>query len=126
MPEFTILMPCLNEAETLAVCINKALRSMAEQHIDGEILIADNGSTDHSVEIAKALGACVIAVAEKGYGSALRMGIREAKGKYVIMGDADDSYDFSKLELFVQKLREGNDFVMGNRFNRGIKKGAMP
>jgi glycosyltransferase involved in cell wall biosynthesis len=124
--ELTILMPCLNEAETLAICIKKAKRSLETNQIDGEVCIADNGSTDGSQQIATSCGARVIHVDEKGYGSALRGGIAAAKGKYVIMGDADDSYDFSNLMPFVEKLREGADLVMGNRFKGGIAEGAMP
>lgn len=126
MTEFTILMPCLNEAETLAACIRKARKSLDENGISGEILIADNGSNDGSVDIAIKEGARVAVAEQKGYGAALITGIREAKGKYVIMGDADDSYDFSKLMPFVEKLREGYDLVMGNRFAGKISQGAMP
>src|SRR5690349_10333645 len=124
--EFSIVMPCLNEAETLAICIEKAKQSLAEIGITGEIIIADNGSTDGSQEIATASGAFVVPVAEKGYGSALMAGITAARGEYVIMGDADDSYDFSNLLPFISKLRGGQDLVMGNRFAGGIKPGAMP
>ena len=124
--ELTVLMPCLNEAETLAICIKKAQGYMASRGITGEVLIADNGSTDGSRAIAEGLGARVVAVAEKGYGSALLGGIEAAKGRYVIQGDADDSYDFSDLDNFVEKLREGYTLVMGNRFKGGIKPGAMP
>jgi glycosyltransferase involved in cell wall biosynthesis len=124
--ELSILMPCLNEAETLATCIQKAKDYLAENNIYGEIIIADNGSTDGSQEIAKSMGARVIHVREKGYGSALRGGILSATGEYIIMGDADDSYDFSNLNAFIYKLRQGYDLVMGNRFKGGIKPGAMP
>jgi len=124
--ELTILMPCLNEAETLAVCIAKAQRFLQTQQLDGEVLIADNGSTDGSQQIAQAAGARVCAVPEKGYGSALLGGIRAARGRYVIMGDADDSYDFSALGAFLDTLRDGAQLVMGNRFQGGIKPGAMP
>lgn len=124
--ELTILMPCLNEAETLEVCIQKAAKFLEESGVSGEILIADNGSTDGSQEIAVRNGARVVNVPEKGYGAALIGGCNAAKGKYVIMGDADDSYDFLNLMPFVEKLREGNDLVMGNRFKGGIEKGAMP
>lgn len=124
--ELTILMPCLNEALTLEKCITKANRYLAESGIKGEVLIADNGSTDGSQEIAKKLGARVIDVPIRGYGAALGHGIRAAYGKYVIMGDSDDSYNFYKLQGFVDKLREGHDLVMGNRFKGGISKGAMP
>ncbi len=124
--ELTVLMPCLNEAETIATCIKKAKGHIDRHNIDGEVLIADNGSTDGSQEIAASLGARVISVAAKGYGSALLGGIAAARGKYVIMADADDSYDFSALDPFVEKLREGYDLVMGNRFMGGIKPGAMP
>jgi len=124
--ELTILMPCLNEAETLAVCIAKAQRFLQTQQLDGEVLIADNGSTDGSQQIAQASGARVCAVPEKGYGSALLGGIRAARGRYVIMGDADDSYDFSALGAFLDALRDGAQLVMGNRFQGGIKPGAMP
>ena len=124
--ELTILMPCLNEAETLATCIKKARHFLDTEKIDGEVLIADNGSTDGSQDIAEAAGARVVSVAEKGYGSALRGGSAAAFGKYVIMGDSDDSYDFLHLMPFVEKLREGYDLVMGNRFKGGIEKGAMP
>lgn len=124
--ELTILMPCLNESETLARCIRKARNFLMENKIEGEVLIADNGSTDQSVEIAQNEGARVVHVKEKGYGNALIAGIHASKGKFVIMGDADDSYDFSSLEPFITKLREGNDLVMGNRFAGGIAKGAMP
>jgi len=124
--ELTILMPCLNEEETLGICIKKAKEAIEKHNLLAEILIADNGSTDLSVEIATDLGARVINVAEKGYGSALIAGIQQAQGKYIIMGDADDSYDFGDIMRFVSKLREGNDLVMGNRFKGGIEKGAMP
>lgn len=124
--ELTILMPCLNEAETLKTCIDKAQSYLTTENIEGEVLIADNGSTDGSLEIAKDAGARIVNVPVKGYGAALIHGIEEAKGKYVIMGDSDDSYDFSRLQLFVQELRKGSELVMGNRFRGGIKKGAMP
>ena len=118
--ELTILMPCLNEAETLEKCITKAHYFLSKNNIIGEILISDNGSTDGSQDIAERLGAKVIHIKDKGYGAALIGGIKEASGEYVIMGDSDDSYDFSKLELFVLKLREGFDLVMGNRFLGGL------
>jgi len=122
----SVVMPCLNEAETLAICIKKAQGFFVQSGIVGEIIIADNGSTDGSQEIAKSLQAHVVVIPEKGYGAALRGGITAARGKYIIMGDADDSYDFSDLSVFVTKLKEGNDLVMGNRFKGGIAEGAMP
>jgi glycosyltransferase involved in cell wall biosynthesis len=124
--ELTILMPCLNEAETLAICIRKAKKFLSENNIDGEVLISDNVSTDGSQDIAKAEGARVVSTDIKGYGSALINGTKNAYGKYVIMGDADDSYDFLHLMPFVEKLREGYDLVMGDRFAGGIEEGAMP
>lgn len=124
--ELSIVMPCLNEAETLEVCIRKAQASLEKNGVRGEVIIADNGSTDGSLEIAEKLGARVVNVDVKGYGAALRGGITAARGKFVIMADADDSYDFSSLEPFIEKLREGFDLVMGNRFKGGIKPGAMP
>jgi len=124
--ELTILMPCLNEAETIAICIKKAFSFLKEHNINGEVLIADNGSTDGSKEIALNLNARVIDVLERGYGSALIRGGEEALGKYVIMGDCDDSYDFTNLMPIVERLRAGDDLVMGNRFKGGIAKGAMP
>jgi glycosyltransferase involved in cell wall biosynthesis len=119
-------MPCLNEAETLEVCIVKAQSFLARSGVIGEVLIADNGSTDGSQEIARSLGARVVDIANKGYGSALMGGIEAAAGTYVIMGDADDSYDFENLDHFVERLRAGDDLVMGNRFRGGIEPGAMP
>ena len=124
--ELSILMPCLNEAETLEICIEKAQKSLRELDIAGEVIIADNGSTDCSQDIATRMGARVVPVVVKGYGSALMGGIIAARGVYIIMGDADDSYDFSNLGPFVEKLRGGWDLVMGNRFQGGIKPGAMP
>jgi len=124
--ELTILMPCLNEAETLETCIRKAQTFLEKNNIAGEVLIADNGSTDGSQAIAIKNGARVVNITQKGYGSALIGGNEAALGKYVIMGDADDSYDFLDLMPFVEKLREGYQLVMGNRFRGGIKKGAMP
>jgi glycosyltransferase involved in cell wall biosynthesis len=124
--ELTLLMPCLNEAETLAICIRKAKKFLSENNIDCEVLISDNGSTDGSQDIAKAEGARVVSTDIKGYGSALINGTKNAYGKYVIMGDADDSYDFLHLMPFVEKLREGYDLVMGDRFAGGIEEGAMP
>lgn len=126
MTELTILMPCLNEAETLEICISKAKSYLERTKIDGEVLIADNGSTDGSQDIAKRLGARVVDVPIKGYGAALGTGIANAQGKYIIMGDSDDSYDFSNLDPFVEELRKGADLVMGNRFQGGIEKNAMP
>ena len=127
--ELTVVMPCLNEAETLAVCIQKARLGLARAGVQGEILIADNGSTDGSVAIAEKLGARVVPVQEKGYGSALRGGIEVARGGWIIMGDADDSYDFSRIEGFVEKFRQRYDLVMGCRLPGGggtILPGAMP
>ena len=124
--ELTILMPCLNEAETISSCVTKAKAFLARAGIAGEVLIADNGSSDGSVEMAERDGARVIVVQERGYGAALRAGVAAARGRYVIMGDADDSYDFSGLDPFVAKLRAGYDLVMGNRFAGGIAPGAMP
>lgn len=124
--QLTILMPCLNEAETLAICISKAKSWIETSGIDTEIVIADNGSTDGSQAIAESLGARVVAVPQRGYGSALFHGSLAAKGQWIIMGDSDDSYDFSRLDFFVDKLKEGYDLVMGNRFLGGIAKGAMP
>jgi len=124
--ELTILMPCLNEAETLSVCISKAQGFLARTGINGEVLIADNGSTDGSVELARQAGARVVSISDRGYGAALAGGIAAARGRFVIMGDADDSYDFSSLDAFVAELRDGADLVMGNRFRGGIRPGAMP
>ncbi len=119
-------MPCLNEAKTLPICIGKAKRFLEESGIDGEIIVADNGSSDGSREIAEEMGARVIPVPIKGYGAALSKGIHAANGDFVIMGDSDDSYDFSGLQPFVDELRKGHDLVMGNRFLGGISPGAMP
>jgi glycosyltransferase involved in cell wall biosynthesis len=124
--ELTILMPCLNEAETLGICVDKAQSFLWRTGIKGEVVIADNGSTDGSQEIARARGARVVPAASRGYGAALSAGIRAARGRYVIMGDSDDSYDFANLDAFVEKLREGFDVVMGNRFRGGIAEAAMP
>jgi hypothetical protein len=123
--ELTILMPCLDEAETLATCIRKAKGFLARTGISGEILIADNGSNDGSRQIAEALGARVILVQQKGYGAALMGGMKGARGQYTIMGDADDSYDFASIDQFIDQLRGGADLVIGNRF-KGIQPGAMP
>jgi glycosyltransferase involved in cell wall biosynthesis len=128
-PEVSIIMPCLNEADTLAACIGKARRALNEHNIPGEIIVADNGSTDGSQAIARKLGARLINVTEKGYGNALMGGIAAARGKFIIMGDADDSYDFLETPKFVEKLREGFDIVQGCRLPAGggtVKRGAMP
>ncbi|WP_106402914.1 glycosyltransferase family 2 protein [Actinocorallia populi] len=124
--ELSVVMPCLNEAETVETCVRKAVGFLEEYGIDGEVIVADNGSTDGSQALAEAAGARVVPVALKGYGNALMGGIRAAKGTYVIMGDADDSYDFTSLMPFVEELRTGADLVMGNRFAGGIDPGAMP
>jgi glycosyltransferase involved in cell wall biosynthesis len=119
-------MPCLNESETLRVCITKAEAALRAHSIHGEIIVADNGSTDGSRQIALECGARVVDVREKGYGNALRGGIAASEGKFVLMGDADDSYDFSQIPRFLDELRKGSDLVMGNRFRGGIADGAMP
>jgi glycosyltransferase involved in cell wall biosynthesis len=124
--ELTILMPCLNEAETIETCIRKAQGYLSRSGISGEVVIADNGSTDGSQAMAEALGARVVDVPVKGYGAALGAGIAAARGRYIIMGDSDDSYDFSRLDAFVEHLRGGADLVMGNRFKGGIAPSAMP
>ncbi len=124
--DVTIVMPCLDEAETLAVCIEKAQRAISGARVRGEIVVADNGSTDGSREIASALGARVVHVSARGYGNALKAGIASAHSEFVMMGDADDSYDFSHLPRFLERLRDGADLVMGNRFLGGIQQGAMP
>jgi glycosyltransferase involved in cell wall biosynthesis len=128
-PELSVVMPCLNEADTLESCIRKAQQALRDNHIAGEIIIADNGSTDNSREIAERLGARVVCVKQPGYGSALMGGIEAARGRYVIMGDADDSYDFREIPRFLEKLRAGFDLVQGCRFQSGggqIMPGAMP
>ncbi|HVK57371.1 MAG TPA: glycosyltransferase family 2 protein [Candidatus Kapabacteria bacterium] len=127
--ELSIVMPCLNEADTVGICIQKALLSMQQAGINGEIVIADNGSTDRSVEIARKEGARVVSILQKGYGNALMGGIAAARGKFIIMGDADDSYDFLQIPRFVEKLREGYDLVQGCRLPSGggeVLPGAMP
>lgn len=124
--ELTVLMPCLNESETVAVCVSKAAGFIAKHGIAGEVLVIDNGSTDQSVKLATEAGARVVHCERRGYGAALGRGVSEARGRYVVMGDADDSYDFSQLEPFLLELRAGADLVMGNRFRGGIMPGAMP
>jgi hypothetical protein len=124
--ELTILMPCLNEAETVSVCVRKARSFIERMGIFGEVLVADNGSTDGSIELAQAAGARVERISDKGYGNALIGGIQAARGRYVIMADADDSYDFSSLDGFIGALRAGNTMVIGHRFRGGIRPGAMP
>jgi glycosyltransferase involved in cell wall biosynthesis len=124
--EVSVVIPCLNEANSLAFCVDKAVNAFRAAGLCGEVVVADNGSTDGSIQIAEEHGARVIRVAERGYGAALRAGIAGACGSFIIMGDADDSYDFTDVPRFVEKLREGNDIVMGNRFRGEIKPGAMP
>ena len=126
MKELTILMPCLNEEGTVGICVEKARRFLVVNNIEGEVIVADNNSTDGSAEIARKAGARVVLVNERGYGNAIMGGIKEAHGKYIIMGDADESYDFSTIMPFLDGLRAGHDLVMGNRFKGGIKSGAMP
>ena len=124
--EVTILMPCLNEAETVATCVRKARSFLTRTGIEGEVLVADNGSSDGSPQLARDAGARVVEISKKGYGNALIGGIDAATGRYVIMADADDSYDFSQLDAFVDGLRAGNTMVIGHRFRGGIRRGAMP
>jgi glycosyltransferase involved in cell wall biosynthesis len=124
--EVSVVIPCLNEANSLQICIRKALDAFAKNGINGEVVVADNGSTDGSIELAEAAGARVVRVRQGGYGAALQGGIARSKGRFIVMGDADDSYDFSAVPDFVKKWREGFDVVMGNRFQGGILPGAMP
>jgi glycosyltransferase involved in cell wall biosynthesis len=124
--DLSIVMPCLNESRTIAICVGKAQASINRLELRGEVIVADNGSTDGSQAIAEQLGARVVSVSERGYGSALSAGIKAAHGRWVIMGDSDDSYDFAELGPFVEKLRDGYDLVNGNRFRGGIRAGAMP
>ena len=124
--EVSVVMPCLNEARTVAVCVAKARKCLDELGVRGEVVVADNGSTDGSQELAREAGARVVPAARRGYGAALQAGIAAARGRFVIMGDADDSYDFANLGPFVERLRAGDDLVMGNRFKGGIAPGAMP
>ncbi|MEO7597650.1 MAG: glycosyltransferase family 2 protein [Opitutus sp.] len=124
--ELTIVMPCLNEAGTLGACVKEAMEALRDQAIAGEVIVADNGSTDGSQTIARKLGARVVDVADQGYGRALQGGIAAARGRFVLMGDSDGSYDFTHAGRFLEKLREGWDIVMGNRFKGGVQAGAMP
>ena len=124
--ELTIVMPCLNEAETIQTCIRKAQHAIEQYGVRGEIVIADNGSTDGSPEMARSMGARVVTAHSRGYGCALMAGIASARGTYILIGDADDSYDFGQMPIFLERLRQGYDLVMGNRFRGGIRPGAMP
>src|SRR5579859_4239277 len=124
--ELTVLMPCLNEAETITTCVRKARDFLNRTGIEGEVLVADNGSVDGSMDLALAAGARVVRIPDKGYGNALIGGIEAARGRFVIMADADDSYDFSSLDAFVAALRAGSTLVIGHRFRGGIRRGAMP
>src|SRR5689334_20389848 len=124
--EVSVVMPCLNEAETLEACIKAAQQGIESARCIGEVIVADNGSTDGSVAIAERCGARVVAVAIRGYGAALYYGARAAAGRFIIMGDSDDSYDFSHISAFVERMRRGDDVVIGNRFRGGIENGAMP
>ncbi|HXT24845.1 MAG TPA: glycosyltransferase family 2 protein [Candidatus Eisenbacteria bacterium] len=124
--DVSVVIPCLNEANSLGICIEKALKAFQDAGLSGEVLVADNGSTDGSIEIAHKSGARVVPVAQRGYGAALKTGIRAARGAFIVMGDADDSYDFSEVPRFVSEWRSGSEVVMGNRFAGEIKPGAMP
>ena len=124
--EVSVVMPCLNEARTVGRCVEKALRTLRELGITGEVVVSDNGSTDGSIELARGAGARVVHQPLKGYGNALRKGFAEARGRFIIMGDCDESYDFTDMKRFVDRLRDGADLVMGNRFAGEIKPGAMP
>ena len=127
--ELSVVMPCLNEADTLETCIGKAFEAMNSNGVSGEVIVADNGSTDGSIEIANRMGARVVPVRRRGYGNALQGGIEAARGRYVLMGDADDSYDFLEIPAFLAKLREGFDLVQGCRLPAGggrVLPGAMP
>ena len=124
--EVSVVMPCLNERETVGVCVRKAMTALRETGIAGEVIVADNGSTDGSIEIARAEGARVVNIAEKGYGNALKGGILASRGEYVLMADSDDSYNFAHIPRFVEQLRAGSDLAMGNRFRGGIEDRAMP
>jgi glycosyltransferase involved in cell wall biosynthesis len=124
--EVSVVIPCLNEANSLGYCVDKAVTAFRNAGLSGEVVVADNGSTDGSIQIAEEHGARIVHVPERGYGAALRKGIAAARGYFIIMGDADDSYDFTDVPRFVEKLREGYEIVMGNRFRGGIKPGAMP
>ena len=126
VPEVSVVLPCLNERETVGICVAKAVAALEGAHIKGEVIVADNGSTDGSVELARAAGARVVHVDHRGYGNALRGGIQAARGMYVLMADSDDSYEFAHIPRFVEQLRSGSELVMGNRFRGGIEKGAMP
>jgi len=124
--EISVVLPCLNERETVGTCVSKAIASLNTTGLSGEVIVADNGSTDGSIEAAQAAGARVVAVKGRGYGNALRGGIEAAQGAYVLMADSDDSYDLSHIPRFVEQLKNGADLVMGNRFSGGIRQGAMP
>jgi Glycosyl transferase family 2 len=124
--DVSVVIPCLNEANSIGICVEKAVGAFRAAELRGEVVVGDNGSTDGSIEIAEKLGARVVRVEARGYGSALRAGIEAARGEFIVMGDADDSYDFKELPRFVEKWRQGNDVVMGNRFRGEIKSGAMP
>jgi glycosyltransferase involved in cell wall biosynthesis len=124
--EVSVVMPCLNEERTVGTCVEKAVRTFRELGVRGEVVVVDNGSTDRSVEVAERAGARVVRHTLRGYGNALRKGFAEARGTYVVMGDADDSYDFTDIGRFLDRLRAGADFVMGNRLKGEIKPGAMP
>ncbi len=126
MPQFTFILPCLNEENTIEYCINEIKKSIEDNHLDAEILVSDNGSTDKSREIAESLGARVCICEEKGYGNALINGTKNANGKYCVMGDCDGSYDFYNIKQFIEKLDEGYEMVVGNRYKGGIEKNAMP
>jgi glycosyltransferase involved in cell wall biosynthesis len=122
----SIILPCLNEEKTIGICIQKILGFLDKFGVNGEIIVVDNGSIDNSIEIAKSLGARVVEISKKGYGNALRGGFAAAQGKYIVMADSDDSYDLENLMPFLEKLYDGYDLVMGNRFKGGIMAGAMP
>jgi len=124
--DVSLVMPCLNEERTVGICVRKAQAALSALGVKGEVIVADNGSTDRSVEIARELGARVVTQPVKGYGAALQAGIEASRGRIVIMGDADDSYDWGAIEPFVRKVEEGWDLVVGNRFKGGILPGAMP
>jgi len=124
--DVSVVMPCLNEKATIGTCVTKAQQAIKQLNLSGEVIVGDNGSTDGSQEIARALGARVVSIPERGYGAALQGAIAAARGRFILMGDSDDSHDFAQLDVFLSKLREGYDLVVGNRFRGGILPGAMP